>query len=297
MWYASRLGQVLAVGLASAQPATPYLDVTVQESLPTFRMVLLPAGQFRMGAPDYTEGGVMRTLTVIFQNAGPSYDAGPIRTTTVSSFYLATTKVTIRQFCTFVNDAGRADCLVLNPWAGVQVVDNRYEPIPGYEDFAVCTATWEGAVAYCEWLTAKTGLSFRLPTEAEWEWAAAGNTARSFPWGNEFDMNVRYTSNENQKVGSYPANATPEGILDMVGPVAEWCSDFYGKKYDPNANIDPRGPATGPGKVLRGRATEPFGRIWSTTGRSGVQGGLYGFRVVMNTCAPPQKAEPPRDKP
>jgi formylglycine-generating enzyme required for sulfatase activity len=96
------------------------------------------------------------------------------------------------------------------------------------DDQPVVGVSWYSAMAYCEWLTAKAHgkMVFRLPAEIEWEWAASGGK-RKYPWGNPEpdDSRANYGSKvgHTTPVGSYPAGATPEGLMDMAGNVWEWC--------------------------------------------------------------------------
>ncbi|MBN1560842.1 SUMF1/EgtB/PvdO family nonheme iron enzyme [candidate division KSB1 bacterium] len=101
----------------------------------------------------------------------------------------------------------------------------------------VVGVSWNDAKAYCEWLTRSNpdGQEFRLSYESEWEWAA-GRGVRNYPWGNDlptkmlanFGRNVGYTT----QVGSYPAGATLDGLMDMAGNVWEWCGDKYRQESD-----------------------------------------------------------------
>jgi formylglycine-generating enzyme required for sulfatase activity len=101
----------------------------------------------------------------------------------------------------------------------------------------VVGVSWYEAVAYCRWLSAETGQSYRLPTEAEWEKAARGNDGRTYPWGNNFDPS-HLNANEGEQavratspVGIYPTGASPFGLFDGVGNVWEWCATEAGKAY------------------------------------------------------------------
>ena len=107
----------------------------------------------------------------------------------------------------------------------IGVNDGRLVVQPGFERHPVNEVTWYGAHAFCAWRGA------RLPTEAEWEAVARGRDGRVYPWGNELPTPDRAVfarrSNETEPVGSRLAGATPEGVHDLAGNVAEWTSTLY----------------------------------------------------------------------
>jgi iron(II)-dependent oxidoreductase len=107
----------------------------------------------------------------------------------------------------------------------IAIKDGRLVVQPGFERHPVNEVTWNGARAYCAWRGA------RLPTEAEWEAAARGREGRLYPWGDEPPTPERAVfgrrSNETAPVGTRPAGATPDGIHDLAGNVAEWTSTLY----------------------------------------------------------------------
>jgi formylglycine-generating enzyme required for sulfatase activity len=117
-----------------------------------------------------------------------------------------------------------------------------------YDDHPINCVTWDQANTYCNW-TKK-----RLPTEAEWEYAALGSDGRRYPWGDsdkeDRTKSVR-TGIHPKPVGSKPEGASPFGVLDMAGNVAEWVAD-WSAPYGADAVVDPKGPAEGESRAHRG---------------------------------------------
>ena len=131
----------------------------------------------------------------------------------------------------------------------IGVKDGRLVVQPGFEQHPVNEVTWYGAQAFCAW----RGL--RLPTEAEWEAAARGREGRIYPWGNQPPTPERAIfgrgSNETEAVGSRPAGATPEGVHDLAGNVAEWTSTLY-QPYPYRRDDGREAPDTPGERVTRG---------------------------------------------
>ena len=104
----------------------------------------------------------------------------------------------------------------------------------------VVGVSWYECVAYCRWLNAESGQSYRLPTEAEWEKAARGTDGRRYPWGEDFEASRLNASVGEQAVqattpvGLYPTGVSPSGVYDCAGQVWEWCATKWRKDYPYN---------------------------------------------------------------
>ena len=218
----------------------------------------------------------------------------PVHTVEVDAFYIARYEMTNREWKKFLLDPGYN-----NPkfWPGARVVPKDQNPYwndaanhgggaPGTDDFPAISINWDSAVAYCNWLSAKTGKKYRLPTEAEWEKAARGTDQRRYPWGNEIDPSYANYVNERRTntaalVGSYNRNASPYDAFDMAGNVLEWCSDWYSRDYyqvSPRKN--PKGPEQGAYRVLRGGMFVDEAFNLRAYGRSAAWPSFKGYRMV-----------------
>jgi len=212
-------------------------------------------------------------------------------------FYAGAHEVTVAQFRKFVDATGyktHAECdpkggKVWNPKA--RRLDQRPDihwRSPGFpqtEQHPVACMTWKDAAAFCRWLTRHERMPYRLPTEAEWEYACRAGTTTPFHYGpvadpQRMNVNLRGTT----PVGSFPANAF--GLCDMHGNLYEWCLDAK-RSYGPEPAIDPRGPDDGPERAIRGGAYSSglSGPPLASGGRSSsAVDHAYagnGFRVVM----------------
>ena len=138
----------------------------------------------------------------------------------VRSFYMDQYEVTNQQYCRFLN-ADTAHATHWNDKQEIQQQDGKFAAKAGADRWPVCFVSWHDAEAYAHWM------GKRLPTESEWEWAAAGPKGHKYPWGNapltparaNFGKNVGHP----QPVGSYPEGKNPLSIYDLTGNVAEWC--------------------------------------------------------------------------
>lgn len=167
-----------------------------------------------------------------------------------------------------------------------------FRPRRGVDYCPANCVTWLGASAYCEWLSERTGKKYRLPTEAEWEYAARGREGRRYPWGDQSPFGPPdsagaasrtpygvygsrfgvYLSVPNVAVGSFAHGDTPEGVCDMDGYLSQWCSDVYSETYYRNS---PRHDAKGPSVRAQGQGEAP--RVVRGLGMSAA--GSAGFRT------------------
>ncbi|MFI5340291.1 MAG: formylglycine-generating enzyme family protein, partial [Candidatus Methylomirabilales bacterium] len=187
--------QKIAEEEAPPPPATGPNQVRARE---TAEMVRIPAGTFIMG-DTHGDG---------------EDDERPANRLTLPAFWIDRTEVTNAQFSRFVQTSG------YRPQGEWQ------ETAAGKDPHPVVYVTWHDAVAYCR----RAGM--RLPTEAEWEYAARGADGRKYPWGDQWDdSRARFSGNRGNQttapVGSYPIGASPFGVLDMAGNVWEWMSSLY----------------------------------------------------------------------
>ena len=178
---------------------------------------------------------------------GGDADEKPVHEVCVGNFAIGKHPVTKGQFSKFVKATGfRSEESSFN-WENPGFAQDDNHP-------AVCIA-WNDAVAFARWLSVKSGNNYRLPTEAEWEYAArSGGRQEKFSGSDNFNTVAWHSSNSGlttRPVGQKQANGL--GICDMSGNVWEWCNDWYDNYYyqdSPRSN--PRGPANGDLRVLRG---------------------------------------------
>jgi len=236
---AEQLRDYIYLTRATAEPPPePERKVTV----PVPEMVSIPAGPFPMG----TWSEDIPALVKKYGGKAEWYEREvPQHEVDLPTFEIGKYPVTNREYQAFVREAGYRPP---EGWDG-----DEYPP--GKGDHPVVNVSWRDAAAYCRWLSERTGRSFRLPTEAEWEKAARGTDGRQYPWGDEFDpakCNTREGGpGGTTPVGQYPEGASPYGALDMAGNVWEWCSSLY-KPYPYDPGDGRENPEVNGSRVLRG---------------------------------------------
>jgi formylglycine-generating enzyme required for sulfatase activity len=204
----------------------------------------------------------------------------------VSDFYMAKYPVTVAQFETFIHEA--------NYTIDGELQQDKQHP--------VIHVSWNDATAYCKWLSKTLNQVFRLPTEAEWEYACRAGTTTPFSTGENLTTDqANYNGNspyKNFPKGKYIGNTTPVGsyppngweLYDMYGNVWEWCQDWYGKKYYNECKRqgivnNPQGPVSGSDRVLRGGSWPSFAQFCRSACRfyniPGYRDSFIGFRLVF----------------
>jgi formylglycine-generating enzyme required for sulfatase activity len=280
-----------------AEPVVEPVRVEVGEALgahgdprlaePGARLVAIPGGTFWMGAQRNDP-------------AKPRYDPdaygdeSPVHRVTLSDFAMGRYPVTVQEFAAFVEAEKdgylKKDVWTPEGWAWRKKKDrlapSDWEAQLRHPNRPVVYVTWYEADAYARWA------GKRLPTEAEWEYAARGSEGRKYPWGNdppsEEHANFAIRVGAPTPVGIYPRGATPEGVRDLAGNVLEWCADWFGE-YPKGEVPDPKGPESGQFRVLRGGAFlyDP-GHLRAACRDSalpGVEDDVIGFRCVAAGAA------------
>jgi len=233
------------------------------------KLVYVPAGSFMMGSPSTEEG-----RSKMERMEGPQHQ---VRIS--DGFWMGQTEVTQGQYKSVMN---------AQPWSGENYVrESANNP--------AVWVTWDDAAAFCRKLSQQEGKTYRLPTEAEWEYACRAGTTTRFSFGDSysslgdyawFDGNARKVSQQYaHPVGQKKPN--PWGMYDMHGNVLEWCNDWYADDYySESPRNDPTGPDKGSLRVHRGgswRFTPQYCRSacrvrFTPSGR----GSNLGFRVARS---------------
>lgn len=318
---------VSCISFASAKDEknSPLVEKTTSIGL---KLVRIPAGEFMMGGAEPAEAlaaafSAYKRPAEYFKDEYPRH-----RVKITKPFYLGRSEVTIGEFKKFVAESGYKTQAETDEGADtprgtggwgynaetgkMEGRDRRFNwKNPGFEqadDQPVLDVTWYDAVEFCKWLGKKEGKTFRLPTEAEWEYACrAGTQSRynvgddpaaltknanvlndvgrsEFPHVHELDIPKNGKHKFTAPVAGFAPN--PFGLYDMHGNVWEWCADWYGEDYYAHSPVeDPQGPKEGTKRVRRGGAWNSFPlwarasfRNWNVPQSRCVN---LGFRVLM----------------
>jgi len=224
------------------------------------KLVQIPAGTFQMGDPRSALGGT------------------PPHAVTLSTFWVGQFEVTNGEFDRFL-----------------KLPRTKTSPTAQHP---AANLTWDEADRFCQWLSRKEGKTYRLPTEAEWEYAARGGLAgRDYPWGDQPpDGRAQVAALTTAPVGTFPPNGF--GLHDMAGNVQEYVADWYAETYPPGPAVNPVGPPTMPVQRMKVTRDGPFGawEPYCAIRLPAARDGRYdfqGFRVVLaaeRTVAPAAKA-------
>jgi len=247
------------------------------------KLVTIKPGQFRMGQDGPAADYHMIKHPEKFDDA--DWDEKPAHEVTITQpFAIGATEVTLGQYRLFKDGFRRNN---------------------GADDEAVRGISWYDAVAFCEWLCQKEGKTYRLPTEAEWEYACRAGTTNLYHTGDALPAGFqKWFRDESRRVLYFPGESMPAeyrripgiptvqvgqtlpnawGLYDMHGNVAEWCADWYGP-YEANSQTDPLGRSEGDFRVFRGGWHSSFSRLLRSANRGAWLPGAkdnIGFRVVL----------------
>ncbi|MBA3871026.1 MAG: formylglycine-generating enzyme family protein [Anaerolineae bacterium] len=281
-----------AVQLAPTIPLTPTpLSPDATGSIPTetpipptseplasvsSEFVFIPAvDNFQMGTTLNEVAQAVNQCTIEEQGnctVDMAQDSLPVHTVKLTAFQMQRNEVTVGEYLNFLNSRGPGSHLNGCDGQACALTQDQDKSSPIAYDGKVYSAannvpmykvTWYGAKAFCE------AAGGRLPSEAEWEYAARGTDGRIYPWGNTWDplsarTSIPVTTNVGPvAINSYPSGLSPFGLFDMAGNVAEWVNDWYDPAYYSNpeaTGTDPAGPAAGSQKVVRGGSwdSKPF---------------------------------------
>lgn len=232
------IGLLLFTRPAHAQPKEVFgaFEQKIPNSTVSFKMVPVPAGVFLMGSPE--------------KEKGRHSDEGPVLKVAVDSFWMEEHEVTYEEYILFQDES-------LDPGP---IPDGVTRPSPPYIDFTLGMGKTGGfpansisqyaAIMYCKWLYKKTGVFYRLPTEAEWEYACRAGSSAAYPFGDDMTSLkdcAWYKGNSDNKyhaVKQLKPNAW--GLYDMLGNVAEWTLDQYAADYFEKIKDHPTDPLLQP---------------------------------------------------
>ncbi|MDQ2863231.1 MAG: formylglycine-generating enzyme family protein [Bacteroidota bacterium] len=224
--------------IAQNNPDTAF--VTYEQKIPgttvSFKMILIPSGAFVMGSPE--------------NEKGHQPDEGPAIKVSLSAFWIEEHEVTYDEYVLLLDESRDPGPLP----------DGVTRPSPPYIDFTLGmgktggfpanSMTQYGALMYCKWLYNKTGIFYRLPSEAEWEFACRAGSEKKYSFGDDETALSKYgwyaanSDNKYHQVKQLQPNAW--GLYDMYGNIAEWTLDHYTQDYFEQIKTNPSDPVIQP---------------------------------------------------
>jgi len=247
-----QLFRLLSNPPGKVQDMSGELPPPIAEILP--EMVEVPGGTFVMGCVEERDGEC------------EDHEL-PTHQVTLTNYSISKYEITNRQYVTFLNLASNLPD-DLSDWydiagtaARIKRSGSQFTVQAGFENHPVTYVTWDGARAFAVWLRQETGDGYRLPTEAEWEFAARGGEkgatqAFKYAGSNDLDQVGWYDLNSRDQSSAHPVGQKQPnqlGLYDMSGNVQEWCSDIYGS-YEAGSSQNYSGATSGNERVLRGGA-------------------------------------------
>lgn len=278
--------------LAARYPAASAVHNANSSAAEKERMIKVPAADFAMGCQDLLG-------TRCAQDMKPQHQVH------VAEFYLDRTEVTVKEFRLCIDAGGCSKFNEERMQAGRKGYERRDNGKCNWfrderDQHPMNCVTWQQADEYCSWA------GKRLPTEAEWERAARGPGNSEFPWGREPPTCARAIFRDRSlegcqrystwPVGSKPKGASPLGVVDMIGNVSEWVSDWYQPTYyDKSPRRDPKGPEEGTERVIRGASFTSDSKLRANDRFSGKPEAWFhsvGFRCAKDV----ENSDPKHDR-
>jgi len=274
-------GKVISHKIVALSSPTPLASPSCTGTGKTWRSLkddmlemCVPEGKFVMGSSPKELDQAMKKCK--FCNIDQLKSEAPRHLLQLDAFWMDKTEITNGMYgkCVQAGKCEKPGC--------------KYYDLPKYAKHPAVCVTWQQAQDYCQWAGG------HLPTEAEWEKAARGTEGRIYPWGGDSSQakanywgSPGYCSNTIKPVGSYLSGASPYGVLDMAGNVAEWTQDWYNANYYQDSPVlNPQGAQKGKERVLRGGAycfsdndIRSARRAYS---EPNVRFDIVGFRCVRN---------------
>jgi len=233
----------------------------------TMELVYIPAGEFMMGSHSDANMGFLGS------NEKPQH-----KVKISKGFWMGVNEVTNGQYQQFLKDSnydGEREANA-NYLRHMTLTPDFNTPEEG-SDYPVVWVSWNNARAFCEWLSVKESKTYRLPTEAQWEYACRAGRTKELDIKDDGLFLNSSGGRASSTRGTHPAGQNlPNsfGLCDMFDNVKEWCRDWYGS-YSNTTEVDPKGPSSGDSRVVRGDYS----------------GNIISYRCAKRSCYPPDKPD------